>query len=116
MRQPTARSVLAISCIFGLLVPSAFGKTPSQQVSKWPMGRRMEVTFTNGDKVIGRLGSTTSESFMLNPDKKSAGAPREIRYNEVQSVKSKWTTGEKWVIGVLIYAAVTILSATLLGT
>lgn len=116
MSRQLARSLVAIACVFELLASNAFGRTPSQEVSKWPVGKRIEVTFTSGEKVIGRLGPVTPESFTLNPDKKSAGGSREVRYSDVRSVKSKWTTGEKWLMGGLIYAGMTVFFAALLGT
>jgi hypothetical protein len=75
----------------------------------------MEVVLKNGDKMIGRLGQVTSDGFTLNPDNKQAGTPRYIQFAEVRSVKTKWTTAEKWLFGGVIYAGITALMAATVG-
>jgi hypothetical protein len=98
--------------MFPLTLPA---EEPIQKISKWAPGKRIQVICTNGDKLLGRLGRVTSGGFTLNPDRKGAGSPREIGFTEVRSVKSKWTTGEKWLVAGLIYAGVTTVFAVTLG-
>src|SRR5689334_381890 len=103
--------LLALACVASLLLLAG---APAAQIAKWPEGRRMQVTFSGGEKSIGRLGPVGAEGFTLLPDHKGSGTARQVRFTEVQSVKTKWTTGEKWVIGGAIYAGITIFFAALL--
>lgn len=110
-----ARAIVLLCCLVVIIPMTSPAATLTEQLEKWGEGKRIQVVCTNGDKIIGRLGNVAPDGFILNPDKKGAGLPREIRFAEVRSVKSKWTTGEKWLLGGLIYVGLTILSAVTLG-
>ena len=110
-----ARLLTLLCCLATFFPLLLVAGEPAHQISKWPQGKRIEVIRTNGDKLVGRLGRVTARGFTLNPDRKGVGSPRDFEFAEVRSVKSKWTTGEKWLVGGLIYAAVTTFFAVTLG-
>lgn len=88
---------------------------PIRRISKLPPGKRIEIVCNNGDKIIGRLGPVTTDGLTLNRDKKGVGAPRQIDLTEIRSIRTKWTKGEKWLFGSVIYAGVVALVAVTLG-
>jgi hypothetical protein len=109
-----ARFLALLCCLICAFPLNLQAEEPVQQISKWVPGKRIQVICTNGNKIVGRLGRVTSSGFTLDPDKKG-GAPRQIAFADVRSLKSKWTRGEKWLVAGLIYAGITAAFAATLG-
>lgn len=99
-----------------LLCPGLLPGTPAVQraLAKWSQGRRIEVVLNNGQRSVGRLGTVETDSFVLNPDKKS-GAARVLRVDEVRSISTKMTTAKKWGIAAAVYGVVCLIGAVVLG-
>ena len=104
-----------LCCMICISPVTSSAQEPIHQISKLRSGKRIEVVYNNGDKLVGRLGGVTSIGFTLNPDKKGSGVPLEIGFAEVRAIKPKWTKGEKWLLAGLIYGCVTVALAVTLG-
>lgn len=102
MKTLCLRIVISLMFLMGTGVCNAVGDV-SKSLAKWSAGKRIEVSLTKGDKLIGRLGAVESDSFVLEPDNRK-GTRQVIRFEEVRSVSSKMTTGRKWAIAGGVYA------------
>lgn len=98
--------------IANLLVLSsqADARTVAEQVSRFHPGQRIQVAFANGDKVMGHLGQLSAEGFDFTPETRGSPA-RLVRYEEVKSVRAKWTKTAKWALGFGIWAGLALLGS-----
>src|ERR1700724_3397868 len=108
----TRSSIIALGIfLFVHGVSSASDNVP-EALSKLSTGRRIAVILNNGDKLIGRLGTVDSGTFVLEPDKQK-GAQRVLQFKEVRSVSAKMTTARKWAIAGGIYAVLLVMGLVL---
>ena len=64
------------------------------------------------NEVVGRLGLLQQGGFLLVSEKRDH-SQRPLRFDEVQSVKTKMTAATKWKIGIIIWAPLLIGSLIL---
>lgn len=81
-------------------------------ISRWGSGRRVEVVLKSGETITGRLGAVQQERFTLRVEG-AGGSERELRFDEVRSVKLRMTRGRKWTIAGGVYAALVLLGIIL---
>jgi hypothetical protein len=94
-------------------VSSAAANVP-ESLAKWSAGKRIEVKLNSGGKLVGHLGSVESDGFVLAPDK-LGGPQRVLRFDEVRSIKAKMTVTRKCVIAGLVFVAVDVGMALMVG-
>ena len=96
-----AYHLVALVGVCALILSAA--PTVPEQVQKWHQGRRITVMLNTGDEVVGGLGALQQGGFVLVSEKRDH-SERSLRFDEVQSVKTKMTTATKWKIGAIIWA------------
>ncbi len=102
--------VVALLAVFSLCV-SAEPSVP-EQVRNWRQGRRLTVVLKTGDQIVGRLGPLKTDGFIFVSEKRDY-SERLFRFEEVQSVRTKMTTGKKWGLAAAIYAPLLIMGLIL---
>ena len=106
----------ALSCnliallLIGAIPGSARERTVAEEVAKLKAGRKIKVELNSGETLKGRMGSTTTDQFTLEPRNAKKGTARVVRFDEARSAKPDGlTTGEKWAIFGAIWIAVAII-------
>ena len=110
MEMTQVRKLLLIIVLVRL--PSFASDSVQDSISKLTPGRRIEVLLNSQERVVGRLGVVQPDRFMLTSEKRG-GSDREVRFDEVRSVKTKMTTARKWTIAGGVYGALVVLGLIL---
>ena len=110
MFRMTVTSCLIALLMIGSIPASAADLTAAEQVAKLKAGRKIKVELTSGETLNGRMGSSTSDQFTLEPRSTAKGTARTVRFSEARSVKPDgMSKGEKWAIFGVIWIAVGIV-------
>ena len=99
--------VLLILAVFSIN-PVRAASVDAETVRSIKPGQRIEVVLQNGDRLIGKLGAISQDYFVLGPDRPRQPS-RELRYSEVQQIRTKMTRANKWAIAGAVYVGLTII-------
>jgi len=111
MPRRTIGWLLITLMAIGAFPVSAAEPTVKEQVSRLRAGRRIHVELNSGERLKGRMGSTTADRFTVEPASPASGTARVLRIDETRSVKPDGlTTGQKWAIFGLVWIAVGIIA------
>ena len=64
------------------------------------LGRKITVELNTGETLKGRMGPVSADQFNLEPRRQGQGTTRSVRFDEVRSVRSGLSGGQKWAVGV----------------
>ena len=105
--------VLIATLVLGAISLPAAEQTVAQQVGRLSLGRKIKVEMMSGEVLKGKLGSATTDQFILEPRAAGKGSSRPVPFQAARSVKADgMTTGQKWGTFFAIWIGLGIVTAT----
>jgi len=84
-------------------------RSPAEQARKIKPGSRIEVVLASGETLTGRLGAVSEQEFNLLSSA-GAAASRTVPFGDVQSLRSKRSTGARIAIDAgIVFAALLVI-------
>ena len=100
MKTKMFRLILIAALTIAAVPASAAERTVAEQVARMTLGRKITVELNTGETLKGRMGPVSADQFNLEPRRQGQGTTRSVRFDEVRSVRSGLSGGQKWALGV----------------
>jgi hypothetical protein len=82
----------------------------AERVKSFKIGQRVDVELVKGGVVTGHLSEAADDGFELRET-----GPKRYTYGEVKEVRKKLERSEKWVVGLVVYGILALISGIVGG-